>query len=131
MYHMYILGSLVEGEISQIPKDLDMMITTIVGGKTKQALEPMYMASASFKEGIHEIVSLMTNYDNLAIMCAEAVPWRCHRRMITDYLTLVVCISVFDIIIDSKKQPELHKVTSFAHLTDNKTSIIYPEKYAN
>ncbi len=51
-----------------------------------------YMASASFKEGIHEIVSLMTNYDNLAIMCAEAVPWRCHRRMITDYLTLVVCI---------------------------------------
>jgi hypothetical protein len=48
--------------------------------------------------------------------------------MIADYLTLVKGISVFDIIIDSKKQPELHQVTSFVHLTDSKTAIIYPEK---
>ncbi len=87
-----------------------------------------YMATTSFREGIHEICSLMTNHDNLAIMCAEAVPWCCHRRMIADYLTLVEGISVFDIIIGSKKQPQLHPVTSFAHLTDSKTSIIYPEK---
>jgi uncharacterized protein (DUF488 family) len=87
-----------------------------------------YMATTSFRHGIHEILSLMTNYENLAIMCAEAVPWRCHRRMIADYLTLVEGISVFDIIIGSKKQPQLHQVTSFAHLTDSKTSIIYPEK---
>ena len=45
-----------------------------------------YMASASFKDGIREILSIMTDYDNLAIMCAEAVSWRCHRRMIVDYL---------------------------------------------
>jgi len=69
---------------------------------------------------------LMTNYSNLAIMCTEAVSWRCHRRMIADYLTMVEGISVFN-IIDSKKQPELHKLTSFARLTDNKTTIIYPE----
>jgi uncharacterized protein (DUF488 family) len=87
-----------------------------------------YMATTSFKEGIHEILSLMTNYNNIAIMCAEAVPWRCHRRMIADYITLVEGISVFDIIIGSKKQPELHQVTSFAHLTDSKTSIVYSEK---
>jgi uncharacterized protein (DUF488 family) len=87
-----------------------------------------YMATTSFREGIHEILSLMTNYNNLAIMCSEAVPWRCHRRMIADYLTMVEDISVFDIIIGSKKQPELHQVTSFAHLTDSNTSIIYPEK---
>ena len=86
------------------------------------------MARTSFRGGIHEILSLMTNYDNLAIMCAEAVPWHCHRRMIADYLTLVEGISVFDIIIGSKKQPELHQVTSFANLTDSKTNIIYPEK---
>ncbi len=59
-------------------------------------------------------------------MCAEAVPWSCHRRMIADYLTLVECISVFDIIIGSKKQPQLHEVTSSAHLTDNNTNNIYP-----
>jgi uncharacterized protein (DUF488 family) len=86
------------------------------------------MATTSFRDGIHEILSLMTNYENLAIMCAEAVPWRCHRRIIADYLTIVEGISVFDIIIGSKKQPQLHQVTSFAHLTDSKTSIIYPEK---
>jgi uncharacterized protein (DUF488 family) len=37
-------------------------------------------------------------------MCAEAVPWRCHRRMIADYLVMVEGISVFD-ILDSKQQP--------------------------
>jgi uncharacterized protein (DUF488 family) len=86
-----------------------------------------YMATTSFSEGINEILSLMTNYNNLAVMCSEAVPWRCHRRMIADYLTLVEGISVFD-IIHSKQQPELHQLTSFAHLTDSKTTIIYPEK---
>ena len=86
-----------------------------------------YMVTTSFLEGIREILSLMTNYNNLAIMCAEAVPWRCHRRMIADYLTLVEGISVFD-IIDNKQQPEPHQVTSFAHLTHSKTIIIYPEK---
>jgi uncharacterized protein (DUF488 family) len=86
-----------------------------------------YMATTSFLEGIREIHSLMTNYDNLAIMCAEAVPWRCHRRMIADYLILVEGISVFD-IIDSRQQLEPHQVTSFAHLTDSKTTIIYPKR---
>ncbi len=75
-----------------------------------------YMATTSFREGIREMRSLMTNYSNLAIMCSEAIPWRCHRRMIADYLTLVEGISVFD-IIDSKQQPELHQLTSFVHLT--------------
>ena len=86
-----------------------------------------YMATTSFSEGIREVPSLMTNYNDLAVMCSEAVPWRCHRRMIADYLTLVEGISVFD-IIDSKKQPEPHLVTSFVHLTDSKTTITYPGK---
>jgi uncharacterized protein (DUF488 family) len=85
-----------------------------------------YMATTSFREGIQEILLLMTNYSNLAIMCAEAVTWRCHRRMIADYLAMVEGISVFN-IIDSRQQPELHKLTSFARLTDTKTTIIYPE----
>jgi len=85
-----------------------------------------YMATTSFREGIREILLLMTDYNNLAIMCAEAVSWRCHRRMIADYLTMVEGISVFN-IIDSKQQPELHKLTSFARLMENKTTIMYPE----
>jgi uncharacterized protein (DUF488 family) len=68
----------------------------------------------------------MTNYNNLVIMCAEAVPWRCHRRMIADYLVMVEGISVFD-IIDSEQQPTTHKLTSFAHLAADKI-VAYPEK---
>src|SRR5918911_5048806 len=83
-----------------------------------------YMATASFKEGVSELVSLMKRYNNLAVMCAEAVLWRCHRRMIADYLIMVEGIDVFD-ILDSKKQPASHELTSFAHLTDDKI-ITYP-----
>jgi uncharacterized protein (DUF488 family) len=42
-----------------------------------------------FSEGISEVLSLITNYNNLTVMCSEAVPWCCHGRMIADYLTLV------------------------------------------
>jgi uncharacterized protein (DUF488 family) len=58
-------------------------------------------------------------------MCSEAVPWHCHRRMIADYLILVEGISVSN-IIDSKQQPEPDQLTSFVHLTDSKTIVIYP-----
>ena len=85
-----------------------------------------YMATTSFREGINELLSLMKKYSNLAIMCAEAVPWRCHRRMIADYLIMVEGINVFD-ILNSKKLPASHELTSFAYLTDDKI-ITYPEK---
>ena len=85
-----------------------------------------YMSTTSFRDGICEILSLMTNYDSPAVMCAEAVPWSCHRRLIADYLTMVEGISVFN-ILGIKQQLELHQLTSFARLTDNRTTIIYPE----
>src|ERR671933_838659 len=85
-----------------------------------------YMATTSFREGMNELLLLMKKYSNLAIMCAEAVPWRCHRRMIADYLVMVEGINVCD-ILDSKQQPAPHKLTSFARRTDDKI-IIYPER---
>ena len=83
------------------------------------------MATTSFKEGINELLSLMKKYSNLAIMCAEAVPWRCHRRMIADHLIMLEGISVFD-IFNSKKLPASHELTSFARLIDDKI-VAYPE----
>ena len=59
-------------------------------------------------------------------MCSEAVPWRCHRRMIADYLVMVEGVSVYD-ILDREQKPASHKLTSFAHLTDDKI-VTYPEK---
>jgi uncharacterized protein (DUF488 family) len=55
------------------------------------------------------------------IMCAEAVPWRCHRSLIGDAL-VVRGIHVEDILGSRASRP--HKLTPFA-LVDG-TTIIYP-----
>ncbi len=83
------------------------------------------MTSESFREGIDEMLSLITNYDNSSIVCSEAVPWRCHRRMISDYLTMVKGISVFD-IINIKQLHRMHRLTPFAHLAEDDV-INYPK----
>jgi uncharacterized protein (DUF488 family) len=86
-----------------------------------------YMLTNSFKEGIEELLSLLTNCDNsLAIMCSEAVPWRCHRRLIADYFITIEGISVYN-IIGNRGPPSPHKLTPFArHLADDDV-IIYPK----
>lgn len=44
-----------------------------------------YMAGDEFTEGLDELITL-AEHERPAIMCSEAVPWRCHRRLITDAL---------------------------------------------
>ncbi|MEU1367791.1 DUF488 domain-containing protein [Streptomyces sp. NPDC005803] len=44
-----------------------------------------YMASDDFERGLHELLDVAAR-ERPAIMCSEAVPWRCHRRLITDAL---------------------------------------------
>lgn len=46
-----------------------------------------YALSDDFERGLDELMSLAADR-RLAIMCAEAVWWRCHRRIIADYLLL-------------------------------------------
>jgi len=43
------------------------------------------METNNFAEGIHCLLDLARK-KRVAIMCAEAVWWRCHRRLIADYL---------------------------------------------
>ncbi len=45
-----------------------------------------YMDTPAFREGMERVLNLATHH-RLALMCAEAVWWHCHRRMIADYLT--------------------------------------------
>lgn len=86
-----------------------------------------YMATISFKEGIRELLPLIAKCDDsLAIMCSEALPWRCHRRLIADYLFMIEGISVYNIIGNSER-PSPHRLTPFAlHFADDDT-IIYPK----
>jgi uncharacterized protein (DUF488 family) len=44
-----------------------------------------YAMTAGFREGLSELRSLGRG-DRCAVMCAEALWWRCHRRIIADYL---------------------------------------------
>ena len=44
-----------------------------------------YMDSDEFRKGLNELLEL-AEHGQPAIMCSEAVPWRCHRRLITDAL---------------------------------------------
>lgn len=44
-----------------------------------------YMAAAPFREAITRLISAAAQGPT-AVMCAEAVPWRCHRQLIADVL---------------------------------------------
>lgn len=80
-----------------------------------------YMASPEFSEGLDELIEI-ANAKVTAIMCAEAVPWRCHRSLIADALTKKG-LSVSDIM--SKTKVAKHRLTPF--LKVKKGQLTYPE----
>jgi uncharacterized protein (DUF488 family) len=80
-----------------------------------------YMQTAEFAQALDELIE-MARTKRAAIMCAEAVPWRCHRSLIGDAL-LVRGIEVTDIMSLSKSSP--HTLTKFAHVAGKR--ITYPE----
>ena len=46
-----------------------------------------YMETGAFKEGIEELEKIAIKH-RTAYMCSEAVWWRCHRSMVSDYLKI-------------------------------------------
>jgi uncharacterized protein (DUF488 family) len=80
-----------------------------------------YMQTQDFEAGINELIRLARGR-SVAIMCAEALPWRCHRSLIADAL-LARGIMV-EHIMTLKKRTE-HSVTKWAKV-DGK-QITYPE----
>ncbi|MFF9458435.1 DUF488 domain-containing protein [Streptomyces flaveolus] len=63
-----------------------------------------HMASDEFKEGLDELTGLAAQGRRPAIMCSEAVPWRCHRRLITDAL-IVAGVEVAHIMSATTTKP--------------------------
>jgi uncharacterized protein (DUF488 family) len=61
-----------------------------------------------------------------AIMCAEAVPWRCHRSLVADALD-IRGVPVIEIL--SETSYRAHKLSPFARVDG--TSIIYPPEEPN
>jgi uncharacterized protein (DUF488 family) len=79
-----------------------------------------YMQTAEFAAHLASLMKL-AKQEKVALMCAEAVPWRCHRSLIADAL-LVHGLRVEDIINGNRSQ--MHTLTSFARV--NGTAITYP-----
>ena len=69
-----------------------------------------YMQTDSFWSAIDQLRKLASE-KTTAIMCAEAVPWRCHRSLIADALT-VQGVEVRH--ITGKSRPSPHRLTEFA-----------------
>lgn len=83
-----------------------------------------YMATEEFSAGLDELLCIAR--DSVpAIMCSEAVPWRCHRRLITDAL-IVAGAEVFDIM--SASSTRRAKVDAFARVRNGQ--ITFPDEDA-
>jgi len=80
-----------------------------------------YMQTGEFEAGINSLIELSAK-EKAAIMCAEAVPWRCHRSLIADALT-VRGIRVEHIMGPGSRRP--HELTPFASVRGAR--ITYPE----
>jgi uncharacterized protein (DUF488 family) len=79
-----------------------------------------YMQTSEFKKELQSLIAAARR-ERVAIMCAEAVPWRCHRSLIADALT-VHGLRVEEIVALDRR--ELHKLTPFARVKGSE--LTYP-----
>lgn len=79
-----------------------------------------YMQTDAFNAAVDEVAAL-SRTTRCALMCAEAVPWRCHRSLVADAL-LVRGVPVYEII--GRQAPRPHKLTPFARV--DRQEITYP-----
>lgn len=83
-----------------------------------------YMQTVAFEAALNTLVE-MSREKRVAIMCAEAVPWRCHRSLIADALN-VRGITAIEIL--SETCWRAHKLTPFARVDGMR--ITYPPEQA-
>ncbi len=79
-----------------------------------------YMQTPEFESALAALIAAAAHHA-VVIMCAEAVPWRCHRSLISDALT-VRGYPVEHIMSAAQSDP--HTITSFAKVEG--TSVTYP-----
>ena len=79
-----------------------------------------YMQTREFEESLNRCVEL-ASAEQVALMCAESVPWRCHRSLIADAL-LARGIDVREITSPTEARP--HALTAWARVEG--TKVTYP-----
>ena len=83
-----------------------------------------YLQTAEFEEALRRLLELCEG-KRCAAMCAEAVPWRCHRSLLADAL-VARGIPVEHILSGSRR--DVHSLTPFARIENGR--VIYPEAKA-
>lgn len=87
-----------------------------------------YMQTPEFEAALEELIRL-SGEGNVAMMCAEGNPFRCHRRLVADAL-VARGIPVYHIL--SRKTARPHVLTPFAHVQDGRVTYPpLPEQGAN
>jgi uncharacterized protein (DUF488 family) len=81
-----------------------------------------HMRTSEFAAGIGDLVADAAA-DRTAVMCAETVWWRCHRKLIADFLVLVHGVDVRHVLHDGTL-PE-HRPSPEARLVRNEPRLIY------
>jgi uncharacterized protein (DUF488 family) len=79
-----------------------------------------YMQTAEFERALERCLALAAA-ERSVLMCAEAVPWRCHRSLLADVL-LARGIEVREIV--SRRRATPHTLTSWARVEDGQ--VVYP-----
>ncbi len=80
-----------------------------------------HMASTEFQAAFAELLAA-ARQQRVAVMCAEALPHRCHRRLISDYATLKGW-TVVHLLAPGRSEP--HRLNPDARLTPD-GHVIYP-----
>ena len=76
-----------------------------------------YMLTDEFARAVGELLPAMEQ-QMTAMMCSESVWWRCHRRLLADYLVLVRKWEIRDLMHDGRAEP--HRVTPGARLAGSR-----------
>ena len=80
-----------------------------------------HMLTDEFQQALDALIEI-TSEAKTSIMCAEAVPLRCHRRLISDTLVGLREISVVHILTEGLKE---HRLTQFARIEGGR--VVYPK----
>lgn len=84
-----------------------------------------YMTTDEFRQAVKELISAATK-SRTTVMCAEKLYWKCHRRLLSDYL-VSQGIEVIHIMESSKSLS--HKLSPYAVVEES--GVIYPARQQN
>ena len=75
-----------------------------------------YMETGDFRAGVDQLLALAVG-ESTAVVCSESMWWRCHRRLLADYLVLIRGIEVVHLMHDGR--PTSHAPTEGVRLADD------------